>query len=48
MSKKEKEKKLWSLVLDKAGGDGGCWIQRVSNFVFRERNKERKEVVLHS
>ena len=31
------------------GGRGwGCWIQRVSNFVFRERNKERKEVVLHS
>lgn len=48
MSKEEKGKKLWSLVLDKAGGGGGCWIQRVSDFVFRERNKERKEVVLHS
>ena len=47
VKKREREE-----AMEPCSGQGrrgwGCWIQGVSDFVFRERNKERKEVVLHS
>lgn len=43
MSKKEKGKKLWSLVLDKAGGDGGVgYRERQILFLERGTKKGRK------